>query len=62
MPSWILVALYLFIGAMISTSFNKDDEAPDYGFVTIVMLFWPIIVVILFVLAIRVIVGTIRGK
>lgn len=61
-PNFILVALYLLIGMMVSTSFTKDKEEPDYGFVTIVMLFWPVIVAVFFVLAMKVLLEMLRGK
>lgn len=61
-PNFILVALYLLIGVMVSTSFIKDKEEPDYGFVTIVMLFWPVIVAVFFVLAMKVLLEMLRGK
>lgn len=62
MPSWIWVALYLFIGGMIATSFTNKKEEPDYGFVTVIMLFWPIVVVAFLLLAIAYVVRAFRGK
>lgn len=61
MPSWIWIALYLFIGGMISTSFGRDKE-PDYGFVTVIMLFWPIVVIMFLLLAIAYVIKSFRGK
>lgn len=43
MPSWIWVALYLIIGAAFTTSFDHKEKE-DYGFITVILLFWPVIV------------------
>lgn len=62
MPSWIWIALYLFIGGMISTSFTNKKEKPDYGFVTVIMLFWPIVVATFLLLATAYVIKSFRGK
>lgn len=62
MPSWLIVALYLFIGGMISTSFVKKSEEPDYGFITVIMLFWPIVVLVFVCAAAVYVINAFRGK
>lgn len=62
MPSWLIVALYLFIGGMIGTSFCRDDGEPDYGFITVIMLFWPIVIIVFFGLLIVTLINAIRSK
>ena len=62
MPSWILIALYLFIGGAIATSFTNKEEEPDYGFITVIMLFWPIIVFVFICTAIVYVINTFKGK
>ena len=51
MPRWIWVALYLIIGAAFTTSFDRGDK-DDYGFITVIMLFWPIIVFVFLLITI----------
>lgn len=55
MPSWIWVALYLIIGAAFTTSFDKKEQ-PDYGFVTVIMLFWPVIVFVFLLITILILI------
>lgn len=62
MPSWILIALYLFIGGMIATSFMKKREEPDYGFITVIMLFWPIVVLTFLCATVVYVINAFRGK
>lgn len=62
MHSWVWIALYLFVGGVIATSFIRGEEEPDYGFVTVIMLFWPIVALIFIMLMIATLLRMIRGK
>lgn len=62
MPSWIWIALYLFIGGVVAMSFIKKNEEPDYGFVTVIMLFWPIVVLVFFCAMFVFILNLFKGK
>ena len=62
MPDWIWIAVYLFIGGMIATSFMKKREEPDYGFITVIMLFWPIIVFVFIYTAIVYVINAFKRK
>lgn len=62
MPSWILILLYLFIGGMIAMSFEYKEAEPDYGFVTVIMLFWPIVVLVFFIITIVILMHMFRGE
>ena len=62
MPSWVWVALYLFVGGVIATSFIRGEEEPDYGFVTVIMLFWPIVALVFVALMIVTLLRIISGE
>lgn len=62
MPSWIWIGLYLFIGGMIAMSFEHKKAEPDYGLVTVIMLFWPIVVLVFFIITIVILIHMFRNE
>ena len=62
MPDWIWIAVYLFIGGVIAKSFSDHRGEPDYGFATVVMLFWPLVAFMVFLLMFVTLINTFKGK